>query len=49
MGCPGQMARSGGADARWDTIYNYISSTEWSIITELEGGGTFSCNQEGCR
>jgi len=48
LGCPGQRARNGGADARWDTIYHYTSPSEWSISTELEGGGTFSCNQEGC-
>ena len=49
MDCPHQKARSGGADASWDSIYHYTSPTEWSMTTELEKGGTFSCDQQGCR
>ncbi len=49
MGCPSQRARTGGADVTWDSVYTYTSSTAWSLTTDLERGGTFSCNQDGCR
>lgn len=49
MGCPKQRARSGGADVSWDSVYTHINSSSWSLTTELEKGGSFSCDQEGCR
>lgn len=49
MGCPSQRARTAGGDVSWDSVFNYVSSTEWNLTTELERGGTFSCNQDGCR
>ena len=49
MGCPTQQARSGGADATWDSVYTYTDSSNWSVSTELERGGTFTCDQDGCR
>lgn len=49
MGCPSQQARSGGADVTWDSAYTYTDSSNWSITTDLERGGTFSCDQDGCR
>ena len=49
MGCPSQQARTGGADSRWNGVYTYTDSSNWSVTTELERGGTFSCNQDGCR
>jgi prepilin-type N-terminal cleavage/methylation domain-containing protein len=49
LGCPSQKCRTGGADVTWDSAYVYTDSSHWSIATELERGGTFSCNQDGCR
>ncbi|TSC91490.1 MAG: pilin V [Candidatus Berkelbacteria bacterium Licking1014_96] len=49
LGCPSQQARSGGADVRWNAVYTYTSSSVWAVTTDLERGGTFSCNQDGCR
>lgn len=49
LGCPSQQARAGGADVTWDTAYTYTDSSNWSVTTDLERGGTFSCNQDGCR
>lgn len=48
MGCPTQKARSGGADATWDSAYTYTDSSHWSVTTDLERTGTFTCNQDGC-
>ncbi|MCX6811817.1 MAG: prepilin-type N-terminal cleavage/methylation domain-containing protein [Candidatus Berkelbacteria bacterium] len=49
MGCPSQAARSGGADVPWNSVYAHTSSSAWTVTTDLERGGTFSCNQDGCR
>lgn len=49
MGCPSQAARSGGGDATWNAAYTYTDSSHWSITTDLERGGSFSCDQDGCR
>lgn len=47
--CPSQKARAGGTDVSWDSVYNYTDSSHWSATTELERGGTFACDQDGCR
>lgn len=49
LGCPSQQARTGGADARWNAVYTYTDSSHWAVTTDLERGGTFSCDQDGCR
>jgi len=49
MGCPTQQARSGGGDVNWDDVYTYTDSSNWSVSTDLERGGTFTCDQDGCR
>jgi len=48
MGCPSQKARTGGADVTWDSAYTHTDSSHWSVVTELERGGSFTCNQDGC-
>ena len=47
MGCPGTSAYSGGAEVTWNSIYAAAGST-WSMTTDLEGGGTFTCSEGGC-
>jgi len=49
LGCPSIQARSGGGDTAWDNVYTYTDSSHWSITSELEKGGSFSCNQDGCQ
>lgn len=48
IGCPSQKARTNGADVTWDSVYIYTDSSHWSATTELEKGGSYTCNQDGC-
>ena len=51
IGCPSQQARTGGGPVTWDQVYTPGAdpTIEWSVSTELERGGSFTCDQDGCR
>lgn len=49
INCPSLKARSGSKEVAWDGVYNRTDPSHWSLKIDLERGGTFSCDQDGCR